>query len=403
MRCRGWISKSSNPGAFDQPHGLGVYAQIAVKVYGDDLGTLQRVAGQIQGAMLDVAGLTPPIVEPIRETEELHIELRPDDLAYFGITRAYVANVLQTALQGEVVSQILEGQRRFDLLVRLEENFRTDYANLGRLRIDLPRGNTNHMSEVKSNCAKLPRLPKALVLIHSIARTADGALSFAAIPKDVIWPALSTRSRPALPAKSPRPPATSSNTGDNSKANSVQTLDRHPRWRLRRRHAVGFDVTVPFGKDRIADFERPPHRLFRRRGGPASHTTRPNGCQLGRIHFARRHRRSKRYPLGNALFPFDAVRRRDLLARDGAAWKLERLAPVLMTALTAGIGLIPLVIGGHGTGARNPLSSCDGNLGRLGHVHLLRVSYPPGLSGPSAAHDAARIAMQQNQTATDAI
>ena len=54
------------------------------------------------------------------------------------MTRAYVAQIVQTALQGEVVSQVLEGQRRFDLHVRLEENYRTDYANLGRLRIDLP-------------------------------------------------------------------------------------------------------------------------------------------------------------------------------------------------------------------------------------------------------------------------
>ena len=45
---------------------------------------------------------------------------------FYGVTRAYVAQILQTALQGEVVSQILEGQRRFDLLVRLEETYRTE-------------------------------------------------------------------------------------------------------------------------------------------------------------------------------------------------------------------------------------------------------------------------------------
>ena len=117
----------------------GVYAQIAIKVHGDDLGTLQRVAEQIKTTIANTPGITPPIVEPIRETAELHIELRPDELAFHGLTRAYVANVLQTALQGEVVSQVLEGQRRFDLLVRLEEAYRTDYANLGRLRIDLPK------------------------------------------------------------------------------------------------------------------------------------------------------------------------------------------------------------------------------------------------------------------------
>jgi CzcA family heavy metal efflux pump len=116
----------------------GVYAQIAIKIYGDDLDTLQQLAEHVRGTIQTVPGLTPPVVEPIRQTEELHIRLRPDDLAFHGLTRAYVARILQTALQGEVVSQVLEGQRRFDLLVRLEESYRTDYANLGRLRIDLP-------------------------------------------------------------------------------------------------------------------------------------------------------------------------------------------------------------------------------------------------------------------------
>jgi CzcA family heavy metal efflux pump len=121
----------------------GVYAQIAIKIHGDDLDTLQRVAEQVKATIQDVPGITPPIVEPIRETSELHIALRADDLAFYGLTREYVAGVLQTALQGEVVSQVLEGQRRFDLLVRLEEEYRTDYANLGRLRIDLPHRGTN--------------------------------------------------------------------------------------------------------------------------------------------------------------------------------------------------------------------------------------------------------------------
>jgi HME family heavy-metal exporter len=116
----------------------GVYAQIAVKVHGDDLGVLIQAADQIQAAMRTVPGLTPPVVEPIQMAEELQIRLRPDDLAFFGVTREYIARTLQTALQGEVVSQVLEGQRRFDLLVRLEQGYRTDYANLGRLRIDLP-------------------------------------------------------------------------------------------------------------------------------------------------------------------------------------------------------------------------------------------------------------------------
>lgn len=118
----------------------GVYAQIAIRVHGDDLNELTRIAEQIRAVAQTVPGVTPPVVEPLRETDELHIRLRADDLAFHGLTRAYVARILQTALQGEVVSQVLEGQRRFDLLVRLEEEHRTDYPNLGRLRIDLPDG-----------------------------------------------------------------------------------------------------------------------------------------------------------------------------------------------------------------------------------------------------------------------
>ena len=116
----------------------GVYAQIAIKIHGDDLNTLQQLSEQVKSTVQNIDGITPPVIEPIKQTEELHIQLRTDDLAFHGVTRAYVANIVQTALQGEVVSQVLEGQRRFDLLVRLEEDYRTDYANLGRLRIDLP-------------------------------------------------------------------------------------------------------------------------------------------------------------------------------------------------------------------------------------------------------------------------
>ncbi|MEM9411117.1 MAG: efflux RND transporter permease subunit, partial [Planctomycetota bacterium] len=116
----------------------GVYAEIAIKVFGDDLDKLQQLANQVKNAIENVDGVTDPIIEPIQRTEELQIRLRSSDLAFHGITRTYVAKILQTALQGEVVSQVLEGQQRFDLLVRFQEEYRTDYESLQFLRIDLP-------------------------------------------------------------------------------------------------------------------------------------------------------------------------------------------------------------------------------------------------------------------------
>jgi Cu/Ag efflux pump CusA len=118
----------------------GVTAQIAIRVYGDDLDVLSGLAEQVKSAVASVPGLTPPVVEAQRQSEELHVRLKPEALAFYGLDRQYVAGFVQTALLGEVVSQVLEGQRRFDLLVRLEEPYRTDYANLGRLRLDLPDG-----------------------------------------------------------------------------------------------------------------------------------------------------------------------------------------------------------------------------------------------------------------------
>ncbi|TPW01663.1 MAG: heavy-metal exporter, HME family, partial [bacterium] len=106
----------------------GVNAQVAIKIYGDDLDKLRQLAGEVQTALNQVSGVTPPIIDPQERVDELHVVLRPDDLAVYGISREYVAEFVQTALQGEAVSQVLEGQRRFDLVV------------LGELRLDLPNG-----------------------------------------------------------------------------------------------------------------------------------------------------------------------------------------------------------------------------------------------------------------------
>jgi Cu/Ag efflux pump CusA len=110
----------------------GSTAQIAIKLYGDDL--------EIKAAISGIPGVSSLAVEPMRKVDEVHIKLRPEALAFYGVDRAYVGNFVQVSLNGEVVSQVVEGQRRFDLLVRLEEPFRADIANLGELRLDLPGG-----------------------------------------------------------------------------------------------------------------------------------------------------------------------------------------------------------------------------------------------------------------------
>ncbi len=118
----------------------GSTAQIAIKVFGDDLDTLETLANRIKAAIAEVPGVSSLAVEPIRKVDEIHIKLRPEALAYYGVDRAYVGTFVQTALQGETVSQVVEGQRRFDLVVRLDEPFRADVANIQELKFNLPNG-----------------------------------------------------------------------------------------------------------------------------------------------------------------------------------------------------------------------------------------------------------------------
>ncbi len=118
----------------------GVNAQVAIKIFGDDLDKIRQLADEVRIALAEVEGVTPPIIDPQERVDELHVVLRPDDLAYYGISREYVADFVQTALKGEAVSQVLEGQRRFDLVVKLREPHRSDAYRLGELRLDLPNG-----------------------------------------------------------------------------------------------------------------------------------------------------------------------------------------------------------------------------------------------------------------------
>ncbi|MBL8821112.1 MAG: efflux RND transporter permease subunit [Planctomycetia bacterium] len=118
----------------------GVTAQIAIKIYGDDLDTLRQLAERIKGSIGSVPGISSLAIESQRQINELHIRLKPEQLTYFGVDRAYVAEFVGTALRGESLSQVLEGQRRFDLVVWVGEEFRNDPTKLGKLRLELPGG-----------------------------------------------------------------------------------------------------------------------------------------------------------------------------------------------------------------------------------------------------------------------
>jgi HME family heavy-metal exporter len=126
----------------------GVKAQVAIKLYGDDLDVLRREAEKIQTAIAGVPGIRDLQVEQQVNIPQLRIEADGYKLEAFGLRRLDVNEFIETAMQGDIVSQVLDGQRTFDLIVRLDEPYREDLDTLRRLVIDTPGGGTVKLEDV---------------------------------------------------------------------------------------------------------------------------------------------------------------------------------------------------------------------------------------------------------------
>jgi HME family heavy-metal exporter len=118
----------------------GVKAPIGIKLYGNDLDVLRSKAQEMLVAVNQVPGVVDALVEPQVVIPQLRIELDRDKLLLYGLTPVEVNEFIETAMNGQVVSEVLTGQRTFDLLIRLDENYREDIQALRRLTIDLREG-----------------------------------------------------------------------------------------------------------------------------------------------------------------------------------------------------------------------------------------------------------------------
>ncbi|HEX2800426.1 MAG TPA: CusA/CzcA family heavy metal efflux RND transporter, partial [Phenylobacterium sp.] len=118
----------------------GVRADVAVKVFGDDLEQLLAIGEQLKAVVEGVDGAQDVGVEQITGLPVLQITPDRAALARLGLNVQDVQDVVATSLGGTVAGQIFEGDRRFDVVVRLPESIRRDVDGIGRLRIPLPPG-----------------------------------------------------------------------------------------------------------------------------------------------------------------------------------------------------------------------------------------------------------------------
>ncbi|TAN37739.1 MAG: efflux RND transporter permease subunit [Verrucomicrobia bacterium] len=140
--------------AFSQPIEMrlnemiaGVRGDIAIKVYGDDLEELRRLGGEVQAVLAGISGASEAAVEQLTGQTFLQVRVDPQAIARYGIPTRNVLNVVE-AVGSRHVGDVREGQRRFPLVVRLPDRQRTDPDALAATLIPTASGPVLPLNQV---------------------------------------------------------------------------------------------------------------------------------------------------------------------------------------------------------------------------------------------------------------
>jgi CzcA family heavy metal efflux pump len=128
----------------------GTRSNIAVKIFGDDLTQLFKLGNEIKTQIETVEGAVDVNLDQQVEIPQIFIYPKPEMLARQGISTEALAHFIEVALGGEVLSQIYEGQRSFDLRLRMESSARNEIEKLKLLTIDNYKGEKIPLEEVAS-------------------------------------------------------------------------------------------------------------------------------------------------------------------------------------------------------------------------------------------------------------
>ena len=118
----------------------GVRAELAIKFFGTDLEVLKNKADEIATQIRNVKGAADVLVDQVSGAPQLSIVIDRHEIARYGINVEDVQQVIRTAIGGETAGQIFEDVKRFDIYVRFDEEFRKDMRSIGALLIESPSG-----------------------------------------------------------------------------------------------------------------------------------------------------------------------------------------------------------------------------------------------------------------------
>lgn len=126
----------------------GVRADLAIKIFGDDLNILAAKAEEVKDLIAGVPGAADIIMEKTEGLPQMSVKYRRDKLAYYGISIEELNQYLKTAFAGGTAGSVFEGERRFDLVARLQPEYRNDIENIRHLFVTVPGGAQVPMSEL---------------------------------------------------------------------------------------------------------------------------------------------------------------------------------------------------------------------------------------------------------------
>jgi len=140
----------------------GVRADIAIKIFGEDLTVLSNKAHEIENLISDVEGAADITVEKVEGLPQMNVKYDRPKIARYGLNIADLNDLISMGFAGKTVGNVFEGEKRFDLVVRLDQTKRKDLESLQNLYVDTPSGDKIPLRELaeisyQTGAAKISR------------------------------------------------------------------------------------------------------------------------------------------------------------------------------------------------------------------------------------------------------
>jgi cobalt-zinc-cadmium resistance protein CzcA len=126
----------------------GAKQDVVIKIYGEDLNILSDLANNVGNKIKSVKGVEDLYVEEVTGLPQINIQMNRDKISEYGMNVEDINNAIETAFAGTSAGLVYEGERRFDLVVRLDKNYRTDIKDVQNLYVSTPEGNQIPLSQV---------------------------------------------------------------------------------------------------------------------------------------------------------------------------------------------------------------------------------------------------------------